>query len=258
MKFKIFSIAILFSALLFTACDQGGAKLPKAEGNIPAEDAAILDSASYVLGVQIGNFLNEFAGEINMDVLLKGYNDVISDTPDSLKMVPEGPAMGRIMTAFEELKVQKMQEAGLEEAEKFLEENAAKEGIQTTESGLQYEIITEGEGDSPAAIDTVKVHYEGTDIDGNIFDSSIERGKPVEFPLNGVIPGWTEGVSLMKPGAKYRFYIHPDMAYGVNGRRDMRGNYTITPNQLLIFEIELLDFKKGTPAEPAPAPQSMQ
>ena len=117
--------------------------------------------------------------------------------------------------------------------------NAAKEGVQVTASGLQYLVLQEGTGASPAATDTVKVHYEGTLINGQIFDSSIKRGEPVEFPLNHVIPGWTEGLQLMKIGAKYRFFIPSELAYGEHGAGEM-----IPPNSALIFEVELLDIVK--------------
>lgn len=125
----------------------------------------------------------------------------------------------------------------LEKSQAFLTENAKKDGVSVTESGLQYEVIEEGEEDgaSPAAQDTVQVHYEGTLIDGQVFDSSYQRGEPAAFPLNRVIPGWTEGVQLMSVGDKYRFFIPPDLAYGT------RGTPSIGPNEALIFEVELLN-----------------
>jgi FKBP-type peptidyl-prolyl cis-trans isomerase len=121
--------------------------------------------------------------------------------------------------------------------EKFLAENAKKPNIKTTASGLQYEVLTPGKGKtSPAATDNVTVHYKGTSIDGKEFDSSYSRGEPTSFPLNGVIPGWTEGVQLMTEGAKYKFYIPSSLAYGENGV----GGGTIGPNETLIFEVELI------------------
>jgi FKBP-type peptidyl-prolyl cis-trans isomerase FklB len=120
----------------------------------------------------------------------------------------------------------------------FLEENAKKEGIQITETGLQYEVITMGTGPKPTLDQTVKVHYHGTLIDGSVFDSSVDRGEPIEFPVTGVIPGWVEGLQLMPVGSKFKFYIPYDLAYGERGAGQM-----IKPFSTLIFEVELLEVK---------------
>jgi FKBP-type peptidyl-prolyl cis-trans isomerase len=117
----------------------------------------------------------------------------------------------------------------------FLAENAKKEGVSTTPSGLQYEILTEGTGARPSATDKVTVHYQGTTIDGKEFDSSYKRGESISFPLNGVIAGWTEGLQLMQEGAKYRLYIPSELAYGANG-----AGSDIGPNSTLIFDVELI------------------
>ncbi len=119
--------------------------------------------------------------------------------------------------------------------EKFLAENNKKATVKKTASGLQYEVITEGKGNKPAANSNVTVHYKGTTIDGKEFDSSYSRGEPTSFPLNNVIPGWTEGVQLMAEGSKYKFYIPSNLAYGENG-----AGGTIGPNETLIFEVELI------------------
>lgn len=125
-------------------------------------------------------------------------------------------------------------QANLEAGEAFLRENAAREGVVTTLSGLQYEILEEGEGETPAASDTVTVHYTGRLLDGTVFDSSVERGEPARFPLNRVIPGWTEGLQLMSPGARFRFWIPASLAYGEQAPPQ------IGPNQVLDFEVELI------------------
>jgi FKBP-type peptidyl-prolyl cis-trans isomerase FkpA len=126
-------------------------------------------------------------------------------------------------------------QSGLQEGQRFLKENAAKPGVNTTSSGLQYKVLQEGTGKSPKATDVVVVNYRGTLINGKEFDSSYKSGKPIEFPLNRVIPGWTEGVQLMKEGAKYEFYIPPNLAYGSRGAGGVIG-----PDETLIFEVELL------------------
>ena len=131
-----------------------------------------------------------------------------------------------------------MSDIALAKGEKFLQDNAAKEGVVTTATGLQYKILTPGTGKSPKATDTVLVHYAGTLINGTEFDSSYKRKEPIEFPLNRVIAGWTEGVQLMSEGAKFRFFIPSKLAYGTRGAgRD------IGPNEALIFEVELLEVK---------------
>lgn len=132
-----------------------------------------------------------------------------------------------------------MSETPTEKGEKYLAENAKIEGVKTTASGLQYSVLKEGTGKSPAATDTVVVHYRGTLLDGKEFDSSIKRNKPAEFPLNQVIKGWTEGVQLMKVGAKYRFVIPPQLAYGARGTP----GGPIGPNETLIFEVELINIR---------------
>ena len=134
-------------------------------------------------------------------------------------------------------------EASLAAGQKFLEENAKKEGVMVTESGIQYSVITAAEGDKPAATDTVKVHYKGTFLNGETFDSSYDRGEPAVFPLNRVISGWTEGVQLMSVGSKFKFTIPSDLAYGPNGNPPR-----IPGNSVLEFEIELLEIQKSEPA----------
>ena len=144
------------------------------------------------------------------------------------------------MQAYQVAQKQNMLGDNLADAEKFLAENKTKTDVKSTESGLQYTVIKEGNGDTPLAVDTVEVHYTGTLLDGTVFDSSVQRGETIKFPLNGVIPGWTEGVQLMKVGAKYRFFIHPNLAYGERG-----GGQVIQPNSALIFDIELVSIIKA-------------
>ena len=131
-----------------------------------------------------------------------------------------------------------MAQSALQDGQRFLKENAGKPGVNTTSSGLQYKVLREGSGKSPKATDIVVVNYRGTFINGKEFDSSYKSGKPIEFPLNRVIPGWTEGVQLMKEGAKYEFFIPPNLAYGSRGAGGVIG-----PDETLIFEVELLKVK---------------
>jgi FKBP-type peptidyl-prolyl cis-trans isomerase FkpA len=131
-----------------------------------------------------------------------------------------------------------MAESPLEKGEKFLAENKTKEGVKTTASGLQYKVLTEGSGKKPSATDTVVCHYRGTLLDGTEFDSSYKRNEPAEFPLNRVIPGWTEGVQLMNEGSKFQFFIPSKLAYGEHGAGGVIG-----PDETLIFEVELIKIK---------------
>jgi FKBP-type peptidyl-prolyl cis-trans isomerase FklB len=160
---------------------------------------------------------------------------------DALNEQPMAVPAAELEAAFAELQEKmeaKSKAAAAEtvaEGEAFLAENKAREGVQVTESGLQFEVIEEGTGNQPVASSTVRVHYEGRLVDGQVFDSSIARGEPIEFPLAGVIAGWTEGLQLMKEGAKYRFAIPSDLAYGAQGAGAM-----IKPHSVLVFDVELI------------------
>jgi FKBP-type peptidyl-prolyl cis-trans isomerase FkpA len=145
------------------------------------------------------------------------------------------PLTAALALAFTSLS---MAQSALQDGQRFLKENATKPGVNSTPSGLQYKVLHEGSGKSPKATDVVVVNYRGTLINGKEFDSSYKSGKPIEFPLNRVIPGWTEGVQLMKEGAKYEFYIPPNLAYGSRGAGGVIG-----PDETLIFEVELLQVK---------------
>lgn len=205
--------------------------------------------ASYTLGFMNGKNLRTISSEIDLMILFQGMVDGIGGD-DKAQIKPED--MQKIMMDFrtamsakqrEEQK--KIGEKNKVEGKKFLEENAKKEGIKITESGIQYKIIKEGTGPSPKATDPVKVHYKGTFIDGKEFDSSYSRGKPATFPLNGVIKGWTEALQLMKVGGKWILYLPSELAYGERGKND------IGPNATLIFEVELIAIDKpGEKKEP--------
>ncbi len=196
-----------------------------------------LEKLSYSLGVILGERIQNDFGELDPHFVLQGLQD--AGNPSDWKMDRAAinsaiqNAQARIR-AEQEKQVKAMSERNLEAGEAFLVENAKKEGVIVTDSGLQYKVISEGTGPQPIASDTVEVHYEGRLISGDIFDSSIARGEPVSFPLNGVIPGWSEGVQLMRVGSKFQFSIPAQLAYGSSGTGP------IPPNSVLIFEVELL------------------
>ena len=191
----------------------------------------IMDSASYSIGVLFANSLEQQGiTEVNAEMIAAGLNDALAG---NAKVTPQEAQeqFQRFAQAKQAAKFEVNKKAG----EEFLAQNKTREGVQTTASGLQYEVLREGDGPSPSATDKVKVHYHGTLIDGKVFDSSVERGEPISFGLNQVIPGWTEGVQLMNVGAKYRFYIPYDLAYGARG-----AGQDIKPYSALIFDVELL------------------
>ena len=213
---------------------------------VKAQDVKInssLDSAAYAIGVQIGSNLLNDSLMVDVDVLKAGVYDALYEDNTQLTQQQIAKVMKNLQARIQAKQKQafeaKAQES-LKKSQEFLAENKTKEGIQTTESGLQYKVLKEGTGKSPSPQDTVEVHYEGKLIDGTVFDSSYERGEPIEFQLSRVIKGWTEGVTLMKEGAKYILYIPPDLGYGQRGAGEQIG-----PNEALIFEVELLDVKEA-------------
>lgn len=201
-----------------------------------------LDSASYAIGILNGNgFRQNIAtlpgGQVSLDVLLAGFEETLRDENAKTKMTFEeaNAFIQNYFTQAQEVEANKTKEEG----EKFLEENKSKPGVITTESGLQYQVITEGTGEKPTDTDRVKVHYTGTLLDGTEFDSTAKHGgEPAVFGVGQVIRGWTEGLKIMPVGSKYIFWIPSELAYGE------RGQNTIKPNSMLKFEVELLEIVK--------------
>ena len=194
----------------------------------------------YIIGMDIGKSLREQGTGIDLDTLV----DAIRATYNGEELAMTDEEAAAVRKEYVEKRQAEQQQAttaagadNLVEGQKFLAENKIKEGVQTTESGLQYKVLSMGEGAKPAASNTVKVHYRGTLLDGTEFDSSYARNEPISFALDRVIAGWTEGVQLMPVGSKFIFYIAPDLAYGE------AGGGPIPPNSTLIFEVELLDIE---------------
>ena len=192
--------------------------------------------ASYGVGFQMGEQLksNPFEG-LALEAVVAGLKDAFAGQAPQVDNDTLRDAFGEIHKRMQAAK-EEASKAVIEEGTKYLEENAKRDEVTVTESGLQYEVIAEGDGETPVAASTVRVHYHGTLINGTTFDSSYERGQPAEFPVGGVIKGWTEALQLMKVGAKYRLYVPHELAYGEQG-----AGAAIAPYSTLIFDVELLD-----------------
>ncbi len=211
-----------------------------------AQDSAILktqrDKVSYSMGLDIGRMLKMQNVDVDLELVTRGFKDAYTGNQSLLT----DEEMQEVLTNFKKEFIAKQQELAKQQGEKnkkegeiFLETNKKKEGVQTLPSGLQYKVLKAGAGKKPTATDTVTVHYRGTLIDGKEFDSSYRRGKPATFPVNGVIPGWTEALPLMEEGAKWELFIPSNLAYG---ERSAGGD--IGPNATLIFEVELISIEE--------------
>lgn len=195
----------------------------------------MVDSISYGLGVSIGqNISTQGLSEVNADKFAKGLDDFLKGGDVLISAEEANKMLNEYFVAIQ----QKKNAENIEKGKKFLVENATKEGVVTLPSGLQYKILKEGTGLKPTISDKVTTHYHGTLIDGTVFDSSLQRGEPATFPLNGVIKGWTEALQLMPVGSKWELYIPSDLAYGERGAGGQIG-----PNATLIFQVELLSIE---------------
>jgi len=241
-KITTLSVSALASAmLLITGCStNNGSQETAAQSVSITEQSTPTEKVGYSLGFMMAEGNKEAVGDLNLDTFEKGFRDGYEGNDSALTQEQMQEVLTTYQKEQEEKFVADMKTKAGENKTKgaaFLAENAKKEGVKETASGLQYKVVKAGTGKSPKATDVVEVDYEGKLIDGTVFDSSYERGEPVEFPLNQVIAGWTEGLQLMKEGGKYEFYIPSDIAYGE------AGNAGIDPNSTLIFTVELLKVK---------------
>ena len=230
------------SVLVATVIVAMSASFTSCDSHKSASLKTAVDSASYAIGINTGanyrtNLKTLPGGEANIDDLIAGFIQAIKGDSAAMKMTPE-TAQQYLQTYFVEASAKEAAQ-NKEAGEKFLAENKTKEGVITTESGLQYKVEKEGTGEKPTAADRVKVHYTGTLLDGTKFDSSVDRGEPAEFGVSQVIRGWTEGLQIMPAGSKYIFWIPSDLAYGERGV-----GQDIKPNSVLKFEVELLEVIK--------------
>ncbi len=229
-------IFIILTAVAFASCTQNGIVV---DTDKPTELATELDTISYLLGTNLAKDLADNGGmtEIDKQSLLHGMQRVFDGKEMELS---EADAKAFMQSYFTKVKEKQTEEATYKGRE-FMEENKTKEGVQVTPSGLQYKIITKGEGAIPTREDDVSVHYTGMFIDGKVFDSSVERGQPLTLSTTGVIPGWTEALTMMPVGSKWELTIPSELGYGE------RGSGPIPGNSVLVFEVELLDI--FTPTE---------
>lgn len=242
-------VAVVCTAFAFSYAQQGppadggaAAQPPQEPVEMPQGLESLDQRMSYMIGYGMMNKLKQDLAqqpdmfELDRQTLIRGIEDALegkdAELSEAVRQATDQELRQKMMD-----QMQNQAKANKAAGETFLAENAEKQGVKTTESGLQYKVIEEGEGESPKATDTVTVDYEGKLLDGTVFDSSYQHGEPATFALNRVIPGWTEGVQLMKPGAKYMLYVPGDLAYGQSPRSP--GG----PNSLLIFTVELHEVK---------------
>jgi len=229
--FRIKHLAAIFAAFVLVACQPADQQSSEASVDLSSDSAII----SYGVGQNMAASLQQNLPDLDIEALVAGIRDGIIEADPRISDDEFQAAVDRY-TQQQEADAVAAAQATLEAGQAFLAENATKEGVMTTDSGLQYEVIREGDGESPVAESRVVTNYEGTLIDGSVFDSSYERGQPAEFVLNQVIPGWTEALQLMKEGGEMRIYLPPDLAYG-----SVSPGPGIPANSVLIFKIELID-----------------
>ena len=248
-------VLVCLTVMLVNAAEEDTKKdvnEPQIIAQAAAEKAEIfkteMDKVSYIIGTQMAGNLKKAEIDVNFELLVLGIKDALAGPKLALSqadMTKTYNAWQQQMRAKQAAKQAKETAENLAAGTAFLEANKAKEGVKVLPSGLQYKVVKEGTGNTPVSTDKVKTHYRGTLINGTEFDSSYKRNKPAEFPVTGVIKGWTEALQLMKEGGKWELYIPANLAYG------QRGRPSIPANSTLIFEIELLEIVKADPAKAA-------
>ncbi|OIO68760.1 MAG: hypothetical protein COW19_05690 [Zetaproteobacteria bacterium CG12_big_fil_rev_8_21_14_0_65_55_1124] len=233
---KIVTIA---AVLLLAGCNAADDKAPAAKaGALDSENAKF----SYAIGLDVGRSLSRIDEKLDMSAFNEGLMTSVDGKESKLTEQEIAEVKQAVFKRQQEAMIEKQNKLAVENKAtggKFLQENASAEGVKSTESGLQYKVLTEGAGPKPTLDDTVKVNYEGKLLDDTVFDSSYKRGQPVTFPLGSVIEGWKEGLQLMPVGSKYRLFIPAALAYGERGAGNIIG-----PNAVLVFDVELLDIEK--------------
>lgn len=237
--FKIIMLLSVF-AFQYSCSSQNEGSKKDSKPDMSTETAKF----SYAIGLEIGASLkniNEDA-ELDLDILVRGIEDHLNEKEPLVSQEEADEVKKAVFTNLQSVQAEKKKEAAgknIKDEEEFLLKNKTKQDVTTTESGLQYEILRKGTGNSPSATDKVSVHYKGSLLDGTEFDSSYKRGQPSTFNVNQVIKGWSEGLQLMKVGCKYKLYIPSKLGYGERGAGDKIG-----PNSMLIFEVELMSIEK--------------
>lgn len=235
MKQHRLAAAVALVGLVLAGCD---AQTSSVELKTPAQ------KASYGIGLNMGKSLSrEGMDDLDPKAVALGIEDAMAKKDPQIKDEELAEAFAFLQKRSEE-RMAKLNEESAQAGKKFLEENGKKEGVVTTKSGLQYEVVKKADGAQPKATDVVTVHYEGKLTDGTVFDSSVERGSPIDLPVSGVIPGWVEGLQLMHVGEKYKLYIPSELAYGAQSPSP-----TIPANSVLVFDLELIAIKDPAAAQ---------
>ena len=243
MNHKTLKTAALLAAASLCACNDNGATTKTDTVELASNEQKV----SYSIGQNFADQLSQSGLDVDLNALKAGIDDVFTQSEPRLSDDAMQAAQDAVMQELQQRQAAEQEaqaSANAAAGAAFLADNKQQEGVQVTDSGLQYKVLTQGEGALPAATDTVKVHYRGTLIDGTEFDSSYRRGEPAEFPVTAVIGGWTEALQLMPVGSKYQLFIPSNLAYGPGGTGP---NGPIGPNATLVFEVELLEII--TPAE---------